>query len=69
MSAWLPEFDDDLVYDPEYDTFTATYDPDNPEAFSGVDIDDMHLYPIGNGSWTWVIVEEEQTELGSSNDR
>ncbi|EHF02183.1 hypothetical protein HMPREF1008_00889 [Olsenella sp. oral taxon 809 str. F0356] len=68
MLAWLPEFDDSLVYNPEGDTFTTTYDPDNPEAFSGVDIDGMHLYPIGNGSWTWVIVEEEQSEIGSSDD-
>ena len=35
MSAWLPEFDDSLVYDEITDTFTTTYDPDAPESFTG----------------------------------
>lgn len=57
MAAWLPEFDDSLVFDATSDTFTTTYDPDAPESFVGIDINGMHLYPIGNGSWTWSIVE------------
>ena len=56
-AAWLPEFDDGLKYDEATDTFTTTYDPDAPESFTGVDIDGMHLYPIGSGSWTWSIVD------------
>ena len=58
MFAWLPEFDDALVYDKATDTFTTTYNPDASESFTGTDVDGMHLYPIGNGSWTWSIVEE-----------
>lgn len=52
MTTWLTEFDDGFVYDDTTDTFTTTYDPDAPESFTGTDIDGMHLYPIGNGSWT-----------------
>nr|WP_314784091.1 hypothetical protein [Olsenella uli] len=59
MSAWLPELDDGLVYDVATDTFTTTYDPEATESFTGTDIDGMHLYPIGNGSWTWVIVDSD----------
>ena len=58
MAAWLPEFGDGLMYDGATDTFTTTYDPDALETFTGIDIDGMHLYPIGNSSWTWSIVEE-----------
>lgn len=58
MSAWLPEFDDSLAYDKATNAFTTTYDPDALESFIGTDIDGMHLYPIGNGSWTWSILEE-----------
>lgn len=61
MAAWLPEFDDGLVYSAEDDTFTTTYDPDLPEVFKGEDVDGMHLYPIGAGSWIWVIVDGEST--------
>ena len=57
ISAWLPEFDDNLVYDETTHTFTTAYDPDAPESFTGTDIDGMHLYPIGNGSWTWLVLE------------
>ncbi|WP_052445206.1 hypothetical protein [Collinsella bouchesdurhonensis] len=57
MVAWFPEFDDSLVFDKTTDAFTATYDPDAPESFTDIEIDGMHLYPIGNESWTWSIVE------------
>ncbi len=57
MTEWLPEFDDGLVYNEEADTFISTYDPDAPEIFPAIEIDGMTLYPIGNGSWTWVIVD------------
>ena len=67
MSAWLSEFDDSLVYDEATDTFTTTYDPDAPESFIGTDIDGMHLYPIGNGSWMWSILEEP-TSACPNND-
>lgn len=58
MAVWLPDFDDGLVFDETTDTFTTTYDPDASESFAGTEIDGMHLYPIGNGSWTWTTVEE-----------
>ncbi len=67
MAAWLPEFDDGLVYDEAADTFTTTYDPDAPESFTGTDIDGMHLYPIGSGSWTWLIVEEPTSGCANSD--
>lgn len=66
MVAWLPEFDDSLVFDEATDTFTTTYDPDAPESFAGIDIDGMHLYPIGNGSWTWSIVKSNTRDSESS---
>ena len=62
MPAWLPEFDDSLVYDEKSDAFRTTYDPDLIETFLGTDIDGRHLYPIGAGSWTWVIVDESSEE-------
>ena len=62
MAAWLPEFDDSLVYDEESDAFRTTYDPDLVETFSGTDIDGRRLYPIGAGSWTWIIVDENSEE-------
>lgn len=70
MDAWLPEFDDGLVYSPDEDTFTTTYDPEIPEVFRGEDIDGMHLYPVGNGSWTWVIIDQgaAEPEAGPSPD-
>ncbi len=67
MAAWLPEFGDGLVYSAEEDTFTTTYDPDLPEAFQGEDVDGMHLYPIGKGSWIWVIVDGAAPADGASD--
>ena len=52
-----PELDDGLDYSVDKDAFTTRYDPDAIETFTGTDIDGMHLYPIGYGSWTWTIVE------------
>lgn len=68
MAAWLPEFDESLVYDEATDAFTTTYDPDAPESFTGTDIDGMHLYPIGNGSWTWAIIDSSAEGLVSPED-
>lgn len=68
MPAWLPEFDDGLVYDEATDTFTTTYDLDAPESFTGTDIDGMHLYPIDNGSWTWTTVTSSEQGSVSPED-
>lgn len=58
MNAWLSEFDDELVYSSTADSFTTTYDVDCPEVFHAIDINGMKLYPIGNGSWTWIMVDD-----------
>lgn len=68
MTAWLPEFDDGLEYEEATDTFATTYDPDAPELFADIDIDGTHLYPIGNESWTWSIVEEGVSAPESPDD-
>lgn len=54
MSAWLGIFDERLVYDEKEDSYNTTGDPDVIERFAGIDVDGMHLYPIGYGSWMWV---------------
>ena len=59
MNAWLPDLNDGLDYDAETDSFSTRYDPDIIETSTGIDIDSMHLYPIGNGSWTWTTIEEK----------
>ena len=57
MAVWLPEFDDSLVYSEQDDAYITTYDPGCPEIFGAIEVDGLRLYPIGNGSWTWEIVE------------
>ena len=56
MNAWLPQFDDGLVFSDSDDSFTTTYDQDCPEVFPASVVDGMKLYPIGYGSWTWRII-------------
>lgn len=68
MAAWLPEFDDGLEYDEVTDTYTTTYDPDALESFTGTDIDGMHFYPFGNGSWTWAIIDSSTERPVSPED-
>lgn len=58
MNEWLSDFDDSIVYDEERDLFYTTYDPEYREEFVGRDIDGYHLYPIGNGSWMWMLEEQ-----------
>lgn len=60
MNNWLPNLDNGLGYNPTTDAFTTRYDPDAIETFKGIDINDLHLYPIGNGSWMWSIVKNRQ---------
>lgn len=68
VAAWLLEFDDGLEYDETTDTYNTTYDPDAPESFTGADIDGIHPYPIGNGSWAWTIVGDSAEESASPKD-
>ena len=44
-----------------YDTYTYVIDEDNTYYFQGMDIDGIHLYPIGNGSWVWDNLAEYQS--------
>lgn len=41
-----------MHYDKETDAFIYV-EGGRVEEYHGVDIDGMHLYPIGAGSWTW----------------
>lgn len=59
MNAWLPVFDDRLMYSSTADSFTTSYDEECPEIFHATDIDGQKLYPIGDSSWTWVMVDDE----------
>ncbi|MDI9590835.1 MAG: hypothetical protein QM302_07360 [Acidobacteriota bacterium] len=69
MNDWLPDLDDGLDYSADKDAFTTRYyDPDAVETFMGTDIDGMHLYPIGYGSWTWSIVEGDPVAVQESPD-
>lgn len=49
-----------VKYDADEDAFVVNsacgeeYDEDYDEWFYGTDIDGMHLYPIGAGSWVWL---------------
>ena len=58
MNVWLSEFDDGLVYSSTADSFTTSYDEDCPEVFHAADINGLKLYPIGNGSWAWIMVDD-----------
>lgn len=48
--------DEVIEYDADEDAFVvhSTYEEGYDERFYGTDIDGMHLYPIGAGSWVWL---------------
>lgn len=46
--------DERLVYDEHDDCFDLFDGRERIERYYGVDIDGMHLYPIGAGSWVWL---------------
>lgn len=49
-----------LEYDANGDYFSCIDEDEGEiERFAGEDIDGMHLYPIGAGSWVWLESEEE----------
>ena len=50
-----------MTYDANTDTYTYVIDEDNTNYFQGMDIDGMHLYPIGNDSWVWDNLAEYQS--------
>ena len=54
MASWIDEmFDEGIIYDEESDMFLITDGCYVSERIKGKDIDGMHLYPVGNGGWTW----------------
>lgn len=60
MRPWLKKLNEALTYDEandEYTVSTEDYSEDN-ECFKGIDINNCHLYPIGNGSWVWEMVSK-----------
>lgn len=49
-----------IEYDADNDSFVCFNESKAEiERFAGEDIDGMHLYPIGAGSWVWLESEEE----------
>lgn len=43
---------DVITYDADDDAYVVT-SGDFEERYHGVDVDGMHLYPIGSGAWIW----------------
>lgn len=64
MTPWLRQSDVRLLFDDTTDKFVAIVDSEATETFGGIDIDGMHLYPIGYGSWMWVESTCSQAESG-----
>ncbi len=53
---------DQMHYDKEQDAFIQEFD-DDLEVSKGYDIDGMHLYVIGLGSWSWTdLYDKHQNE-------
>lgn len=52
------ELEGEIYYDWETDTFTYTQHGCPAEEYHGVNIDGMHLYPIGANSWAWNEVKQ-----------
>lgn len=61
IESWLMSIDptERLEYDNELDRFMHFSGGEYCESFYGEDIDGMHLYPIGAGSWVWLEDEED----------
>lgn len=52
-----------MHYDKEQDAFIRQEDEgDEPYVMKGIDIDGMHLYPIGTMCWIWDDIAEYQSE-------
>ena len=50
-----------MRYDEDYDAFIRDED-DELYGIQGVDIDGLHLYPIGNACWIWDDIAEYQSD-------
>lgn len=53
-----------MSYNADTDTFVRPYDEDENEEFQGIDIDGIHLYPIGTMCWIWDDLADYQTPQG-----
>lgn len=51
-----------MRYDKEQDAFIQEEGCDEPYVIKGIDIDGMHLYPIGTMNWIWDDLAEYQSE-------
>lgn len=61
MAGWLSDmFTEDLVYDAGTDTFTVYECGEAIEDACGMDIEGHHVYPLGTGWWTWLIVDDNE---------
>lgn len=52
----------EMYYVPTTDTYVRTWDDGNDEEFDGIDINGMHLYPIGNMCWIWDDLADYQSD-------
>ena len=64
MGAWLDG--ETISYDSERDIFRIGSDETGYEEFAGVDIEGMHLYPIGSGSWLWGITDMQESPIDTA---
>lgn len=53
-----------MSYNADTDTFSRPYDEEEVEEFKGIDIDGLHLYPIGTMCWIWDDLADYQTSQG-----
>ena len=51
-----------MQYERVYDMFVREEDGDEPYMSRGYDIEDLHLYPIGNSCWIWDDLANYQTD-------
>ena len=51
-----------MSYNEKTDSFIRLDDAFEPEVFDSVDIDGLHLYPIGNMCWIWDDLADYQSE-------
>lgn len=51
-----------IRYDEKQDAFIQEEGYDEPYVIKGIDIDGMHLYPIGTMNWIWDDLDKYQSE-------
>ena len=58
IEEMLEEMGDELFYDEDEDAYVCR-SLEDIEYFHGVDVNGMHMYPIGT-NWTWSFADEEE---------